>query len=486
MSTLRLSLPITLLILCFGTLVSCAGADAPTASIRYLANGGSGAVPTDTTSYSVGATAIILEPGELARADHAFTGWNTAGDGSGTLYQPGSTITVGTTDITLSATWRRAPTIATGGYHTAALADDTLSTWGYNFYGQLGDGTPGDKSFPNQIGAFGANGATVVTIATGGYHSAALLSDGTLFTWGSNVRGQLGHGMSGNRGTPTQVPAFAPLGTTIAAIATGDYHTAALLSDGSLFTWGENALGQLGDGTTTDRSTPTRVPAFGPDGTTSTAVAAGGFHTAVLVSDGSLYAWGLNSAGQLGDGTSTDSATPVKVAGFAPAGTTITALATGGYHSAALLDDGTLYTWGYNLYGQLGNGTTTDASTPTPVPGFPPPGSRIASIATGGFHTMALLDDGSLYAWGWNFFGQIADATWEPRATPTLIRDFPPAGTAITAIAAGAAHAAALLDDGTLFAWGYNEMGQLGDGTTEDRRVPTRVLGPFRVTAVDE
>jgi alpha-tubulin suppressor-like RCC1 family protein len=484
MPTLRARLPLTLLILCIAALVGCGGADPPTASVTYVANGGSGAVPIDATTYSVGAAATVLAPGQLTRARHAFTGWNTVGDGSGTLYRPGSTITVGASGITLHATWRLEPAIATGGYHTAAIADGSLYTWGYNFSGQLGNGTHGSTSYPTQIEGFGDDAATVIAIATGGYHSAALLSDGAVYTWGFNGFGQLGDGSTTSRRTPTRVPAFPPMGATVTAMDTGANHTAALLSDGTLYAWGENSYGQLGNGTTTDSSTPVKLPDFAPPGTSVAAVSAGGSHTAALMSDGSVFAWGINSAGQLGDGTTAQRDTPIAVADFSPPGTTVTVIATGGYHSAALLDDGTLYTWGLNLYGQLGHGTTADTPTPTLVPDFPPPGSTVASIAAGEFHTAALLDDGTLYLWGWNFFGQLADATRTPRATPTLVRDFPPDGTTITAIAAGDAHTAALLDDGTLFAWGYNEMGQLGDGTTEDRSSPTRAVGAFRVMAL--
>lgn len=370
--------------------------------------------------------------------------------------------------------------IAAGGSHSAAVVGDgALYTWGANNDGQLGDGAAiWTRNTPASLPAFPPPGTTITRIATAAYHSAALLSDGTLYTWGRNAAGELGDGTFTPKSRPTLVPDFPPTGTTITTIVASSLYTAALLSDGTLSTWGANGNGQLGDGTRTSSNTPTRVPDFPPSGTTVTAVATGGGHTSALLSDGTLYTWGVNSSGQLGDGTNEDALSPNRVPDFPPPGTTITSVANGGVYSAAILSNGALYTWGSNNFGQLGIGTRESKTTPTLVPDFPPAGTTITTIATGGSYTVALLSDGSLYTWGWNQYGQLGTGTTANEHTPTRVPNYPPTGTTITAIAVGGLHAAALLDDDSLYAWGNNATGQIGDGTDASIRTsPTRVVG---------
>jgi uncharacterized repeat protein (TIGR02543 family) len=485
MPTHHARLTIILMILAVAALTGCASTDPVTSTLTYHPNGGAGTPPSDTSTYSVGASAVILEPGALTRSGYTFIGWNTDADGSGTTYQPGSTITVGTTDIILYATWRLRPSIAADVYHSAALlSDGSLYTWGYNFSGQLGDGTTTDRSTPTRVPAFAPDGASVTAVAVGTLHTAALLSDGTLYAWGYNVAGQLGDGTTTDRATPTRVPDFPPTGTSVTSIATGTLHTAALLSDGTLYTWGSNFYGQLGDGTTTATSSPTRVPDFPPAGTVVSALRTGAWYTMALLSDGTLYAWGHNLYGQLGDGTTTSKSSPTLVADIGSPSATIMTIAAGAEHVAVLLSDGTLYTWGNNLDGQLGNGTTTIAATPSLVPGFPPSGTTITGVDAGGRHTTALLSDGTLATWGNNLHGQLGDGTTTNRSAPSLVPAFGRSG--IAAITTGGDHTAALLDDGTLYAWGYNDFGQLGDGTTTDRTTPTLVIGPFRLMALED
>ncbi|MCZ6690490.1 MAG: cell wall anchor protein, partial [Planctomycetota bacterium] len=247
--------------------------------------------------------------------------------------------------------------------------------------------------------------------------------DGTVRAWGWNRDGQLGDGTTTNRWTPVQaVDPSDPTGflAGVTAVAAGSLHTAALLGDGTLRAWGYNEGGQLGDGTTTNRWTPVQVVhPSDPTGflTGVTAVAAGGGHTVAVLGDGTLRAWGYNGAGQLGDGTGTNRSTPVQVVHPSdPTGflTGVTEVAAGSWYTVALLGDGTLRAWGGNLDGQLGDGTTMHRWTPVQVVDPSDPTGFLtgaAAVAAGWYHTVALLGDGTVRAWGWNFRGQLGIGT---------------------------------------------------------------------------
>ena len=384
------------------------------------------------------------------------------------------------------------------GSHSAALkTDGSLWTWGDNRFGQLGDGTTENHFTPIKM----MDG--VATVSLGGGHSAGLKTDGSLWTWGRNDDGQLGDGTTEDRSTPVKVL------DGVAAVSLGTYHSAALKTDGSLWTWGYNEYGQLGDGTTEDRSTPVKVL----EGVA--AVSLGWYHSAALKTDGSLWSWGYNDDGQLGDGTTEKRSTPVKVlegvaavslgdghsaalktdgslwtwgnnsSGQLGDGTTenrstsvkvldgVAEVSLGSYHSAALKTDGSLWTWGENEFGQLGDGTTSNSSVPICIVDAESPevlAGPIKQISMGGAHSAALKTDGSLWTWGGNGFGQLGDGTTTNRSAPVKVLD------GVAAVSLGEQHSAALKTDGSLWTWGYNGSGQLGDGTTENRSTPVKVL----------
>ncbi|MCZ6688290.1 MAG: hypothetical protein O7H41_01680 [Planctomycetota bacterium] len=387
--------------------------------------------------------------------------------------------------------------------HTVhVLPPSPVRAWGNNHQGQLGDATATNRSGAVQVfdpldPMVFLTGGTVV--AAGFYHTVALLGDGTLRTWGYNEFGQLGHGTTTNTLTPVPVvDPFDPTGllSGVTGVAAGIYHTAALLGDGTVRSWGHNSSGQLGDGTIAHSLVPVQVvDRSDPTGflTSVSAVAVGWHQTVALLGDGTVRAWGYNYYGVLGDGTITDSFTPVQVVDPSdPTGflTGVTAVAAGATHTVALLGDGTLRAWGYNYYGMLGDGTITDSFTPVQV--VDPSDSTglltgVTAVAALGLHTVALLGDGTVRAWGHNLYGQLGDGTTVDVRTPVQVVD-PSDPTAfltrVTAVAAGCYFTVALLGDDTVRGWGYNEYGQLGDGTFTDRSTPVRVVDPSDPTGL--
>jgi alpha-tubulin suppressor-like RCC1 family protein len=339
-----------------------------------------------------------------------------------------------------------------------------ISAWGRNDKGQLGNGTTSDSSRPVHV--LGSSGITTA-ISAGSHHSLALRSNGTVWAWGYNVNGQLGDGTTTDSSRPVQVRRL----SNVIAVAAGDYCSVALRSDGTVWAWGFNANGQLGDDTITSSSTPIRIRGL----SNITAIAAeegGAFHILALRSDGTVWAWGSNAAGQLGDGTRTNSSTPVRVQGL----TEVTAIGVGFFFSMALRSDGTVWSWGFNQHGELGDGTTTTRLTPVPVIGL----AGVTAIAAGGSHKLALRSDGTVWAWGSNYLGQLGNGTTTDSSTPVQVIGL----SGMTAITAGGSHSLALRSDRTVWAWGYNAHGELGDSTLTTKSTPAQVTGLSEVTTI--
>lgn len=310
-----------------------------------------------------------------------------------------------------------------------------------------------------------------------GFGSMALRADGTLWGWGDNRHGQAGNGVVSNyRVVPTLVsrPAAAAAGTTWTDFTLSNVFAIGLRSDGTLWAWGDN-YGSFGDGTQISHFTPSLVPApaAAAAGTVWTQVSSGATHTLALRSDGTLWGWGGNYFGTVGDGTSTDRLLPVLIPTptGAAAGTTWTQVSCGAYHTLALRSDGTLWSWGNNVFGQLGHsmGQGTQTGLPTtlvPAPAGATPGSRWVRVVGGNDHTLALRSDGTLWSWGNGYTG----LTMNQIPTPTGAA----AGTTWTEFAAGYIFSAALRSDGTLWTWGLNGYGQLAVNTTASYTTPQR------------
>ena len=313
------------------------------------------------------------------------------------------------------------------------------------------------------------------TAAGAGVDDAVVLtSAGTVVAWGHNADGQLGDGTTTDRAAPVAV--HLPPGITATGIAAGAFHNDALTTTGGIEAWGANYYGQLGDGSTTDRTTPVAVAL--PDGVVATAVADGGSHTLALTSTGAVYAWGRNADGQLGDGTTTDAALPVAV--HLPAGVRITAVAAGAGHSLALTSTGSVLAWGAGSSGQLGDGSTAGSDVPVAVQ--LPAGVTVTAVAAGGAHSLALTATGSVLAWGAGGRGQLGDGSTAGSDVPVTVRL--PAGARVTSLTVGAADSLALTTAGTAYSWGYNRSGQLGVGTTADMDTPAPVHLPAGTTAI--
>jgi len=416
----------------------------------------------------------------------------------------------------------------------ALLTNGNVVGWGRNNYGQVGDGTETDRTFPVTLTALtGKNiisisvgpseaGGSSITSGLGGNHSLALSADGKVYSWGNNSYGQLGR--SGNRDIPTAISGL----SSVTAIAAGSYNSLFLLGDGTVYGSGYNGYAQMANSTYYSWTNPLLVVGTLEGGLTVTGIAAGTYHTLYLLSDGTVAAMGRDNRGQLGnDATLSSSSSLVTVAGL----TGVTSIAAGGAHSLALLTDGTVYSWGYNPYGQLGNGTRTDSPLPVAVSGL----SGVLQLAAGQGHSTAVLNDGTLvswgnilgnnsasrsvipvhavldfgellnltdigqisagyqftlalksdgskvYAWGTNTYGQLGNGSVANSNTPVLVRDSAGDGylTGVASIAAGQFYALALMKDGTVMSWGRNNTGQLGigDSSISSRLLPGLVPG---------
>ncbi|MBO3746915.1 hypothetical protein J5X84_12630 [Streptosporangiaceae bacterium NEAU-GS5] len=344
----------------------------------------------------------------------------------------------------------------------AAQAADSgwshATAWGFNDAGQVGDGSTTTRLTPVPVTDPGLG---FTTVAAGSYHSLGIAADGTLWAWGANNQGQLGDGGTTSAPRPRRVPGL----TNVTKIAAGADYSLAVLSDGSLWAWGLNDEGQLGDGTIVNRSTPVRVPGLA----SVIDVATGSSHTLAVLADGTVRTWGGNLFGELGDGTTTGRLSPVLVPGL----TSVTKVAGGYHHSLALRSDGSLWSWGDFSLGALGRTGNSLLAAPVPMP------LSVVGMAAGGEHTLAVTSDGRAWSWGRNDFSVLGDGG-PSRGTPALI----PGLANVIQVSAGGRTCMALLSDHTIMGWGNNQLGNLGDGTDTPRPTPVPIRGVTGVTQV--
>jgi alpha-tubulin suppressor-like RCC1 family protein len=373
---------------------------------------GGGAASTTPFASAIGAGLIhscALTSGGGVKC-WGFNGHYELGDGTAELRTRPS-------DVSRLSSGVRA--IAIGSRHGCALKTTGGPVcWGYNRYGQLGDGTRTNSSVPVEVAGLRSE----VTAIVASFHTCALEADGVVQCWGSNSAGQLGDGTREDRSAPVDV---IDLGRGVAAIAAGDSHSCALTSDGAVKCWGDNSSGQLGDGTTVDRWTPAYVSGLGAG---VIAIVTGGLHSCALTSGGGVKCWGANALGQLGDGTRLSRSRPVEVAGLSRGVRAITA---GLRHTCALTSTGRVKCWGLNDYGQLGDGRAIYHSKPANVFGL---GHRVVAIAAGGLHACALTRAGSAKCWGRNLEGELGDGRQIGGRRPVGVVGFGPAPATVALV----------------------------------------------------
>jgi len=395
-------------------------------------------------------------------------GWNNLGQlGVSTLVNTSSPVLVSGPAAT---SWAL---IAGGGQHAlAATLNRTLYAWGLGTSGQLGNNTAVTVSSPVLVRPPASNILSWKQISTGFNHSLGILSNNTLWAWGSSALGQLGNGTSVGQSYPVQIGA-----SLWTAVAAGALHSLAIRADNTLWAWGHNSNGQLGDATVTGRSSPVLVS--GPTGASWTSISAGAAHSLGITTEGRLYAWGQGNSGQLGNSILVSISSPILVSG--PVSTSWLVVSAGGSQSFGITVLGHLYGWGYNGDGELGDLSLASKSAPVLVSG--PVSTSWAAVAAGFWHTLGITTQGRLYAWGYNTNGQLGDTTTVLKSSPVLVSG--PAATSWAFISAGGNQASPFGEQsygittlGVLYAWGNNTFGQLGDNTVTTRLSPVLVSGP--------
>ena len=352
--------------------------------------------------------------------------------------------------------------IAAGAGTACALtADARVWCWGDNLYGQLGSSTIPGSAVPSPVGGLPSD---VVSIAAGFSHMCALTAEGRALCWGNDEWGQLGDGKSSSF-NPTAVTVDVPAG--IAMIAGGEDHTCVVTEAGAALCWGSNGHGQLGDGTMTDSASP--VPVKGLS-TGVLAITAGFFHTCAITASHAAVCWGDNDFGQLGDGTTVQRSVPTPVVGLSTGVTAIDAGRTyNSYATCAVTSDGVGRCWGTGELGQLGDGSTIDSAKPVPVEGL----AGVEQVSIGGDHACAVLSTHDAFCWGEG--GLVGDGSSTMRSVPVPI---PGLSSTVSTLAVGGDFTCAVTLTGGVACWGNDDSGELGDGQSfGESLVPQPVVG---------
>lgn len=380
---------------------------------------------------------------------------------SGLVALPSMTQTDKVKPVFITAALPFATKVSLGLHHTCAVLNTgAAKCWGGNDYGQLGIGTTTGISAPVTVSGLGSG---VASIAAGWYHTCALTTGGGVKCWGDNEYGQLGNSTTHDFSTPVTVSG---LTSGVSAIAANGYYTCAILSTGGVKCWGKNSTGQLGNGTTDNSSIPVNVYDLNNG---VAAISSSASHTCARLGTGGIKCWGNNEQGQLGVGTwYYYSNIPVDVSVFI---TGVAVISAGGLHTCVVDNTGAAKCWGDNFTGQLGDGTTSDSYTPVDVVGL---SSGVVAISAGQDNTCALLNTGAAKCWGYNVFGQLGDGTTIDNPIPVDVSGM---SSGASVIATGIFHTCSLVSTGVVKCWGSNEFGQLGNGTTSDSSTPVRVIG---------
>jgi alpha-tubulin suppressor-like RCC1 family protein len=381
-----------------------------------------------------------------------------------TCHPPGRLIASGAVLATLTII-PTVPAAAGTARQAAPRTVPAVVAWGYNGNGVLGNGTTTSSSTPVPVKL--PAGQQFVTLRSDNF-SLAVSASGRVYTWGLNGSGELGDGTTTSRRTPRRVQL--PAGVKVKTARAGGDFALALTTGGRLLAWGYNGSGELGTGSTTDHHKPVWVRLR--PGVKITAISAGNDSALALTSTGRVLSWGGNLVGELGDGTGAERHVPGYVS--LPKHTRITSIAAGDNTGFAVTSAGRLLAWGYNAFGELGDGTTTNRETPAFVK--LPAGVKVTAAAAGLIHALALTRGHKVLAWGDNTYGQLGTGSVTSHLKPVRVRL--PAGTKVTALSAGRTFSLVLTGGHHVLAWGRNGEGQLGNGTTTDQRLPVRVHLP--------
>jgi alpha-tubulin suppressor-like RCC1 family protein len=358
--------------------------------------------------------------------------------------------------------------MSAGGVHTCASSTGgSVYCWGANGAGMLGDGS--EAPHETAMRAATPDGVTFVSVFAGANHTCAVTSTGRTYCWGQNRGGQLGDGTTTDR--PTPVPVELPQ-INVTSMALGIAHTCALTTEGAVYCWGENVYGAIGDGTLAIRAMPTAVDP--PGGARFKTLAVGFRHTCAITTSGSVYCWGSNGLGEVGDGTD-ERYRPEPTPVAADPSLRFVSVAGGTLHTCAVTERGAAYCWGAsNSVGALGDGSGLWPQL-IPVRVALPDGVDVTSVTAGSQHTCAVTQEGAAYCWGLNDTGQLGDGSSAMvRMTPVAVAASPTEPFA--SVTALFMHTCGLTRDNEAYCWGDNEFGRLGDGTTTQRRAPVRVL----------
>ena len=352
--------------------------------------------------------------------------------------------------------------VSAGGFHTCGVTTDgDAYCWGWNGWGQLGNGTAniGPGARPDPV----AGGVAFVSLSAGAFHTCAITTDGTAYCWGRNEDGQLGNGAAD--GFEHTTPEAVLGGLTFSSVSAGSFHNCGLTTDGTAFCWGRNAGGQLGNDDADLRSRATPDPVGG--GLIFESVGGGLNHSCGLTTDGTAYCWGGNLDGELGIGSAdgTHHTTPEKISG----GLVLASVSTDFIHNCGITAPGVTYCWGGNFGGQLGNGTTANASAPVAISA----NLTFALVSAGRSHTCALTTEGTGYCWGGNGDGKLGNGGLADVSVPVAVSG----GLSFSSVSAGGFHTCGLTTDAATYCWGANSDGQVGDGSTNDRTTPVLVFG---------
>lgn len=363
------------------------------------------------------------------------------------------------------------PPAAKGTQAPAKASAGVLRAWGLNGDGQLGDNTTTNRKSPATVKL--PSGTKITSVRAGCSGSVAVTSTGRVLAWGflwdvNNIAAV----------THVPFPIKLPSGVSASTARAGCGFSLILTTAGHVLAWGDNSYGQLGNGTTTNSANPVAVKL--PSGTRVKAISAGCNHGLALTTTGKVLAWGHNAEGQLGNGSTTDSATPVRVK--LPSGAKIQAVSSGCDHVLALTTTRKVLAWGHNFNGELGNGTTTSTDSPITVHVALPGTGQVASLFAGCDHSLALTTKGKVLAWGYNAQGQLGNGSATQHDSAVRVKI--PAGTHIRSITASCQSSLALTANGHILAWGDNSEGELGIGTTTNHSTPVKVHLPAGFTAI--